>query len=188
MCTNAISVEQWANELKKWSTIQDEQIARFTSNSKERFAGDSGVVISTYTMISHSGKRAYDTQKMIEFVNNHEWGLMILDEVHVVPANVFRKVLTTVAAHTKLGLTATLVREDDKIEDLNFLIGPKLYEANWMDLAARGHIAQVEATEIWCPMTGDFYHEYLGSKAGYSWIINCLLPPCFVENKDFFVL
>jgi DNA excision repair protein ERCC-3 len=78
-------------------------------------------LISTYTMISHSGKRAADTQKMLEFVNGHEWGLMILDEVHVVPANVFRKVLTTVAAHTKLGLTATLVREDDKIEDLNFL-------------------------------------------------------------------
>ena len=103
---------------------------------------------------------------MIEFVNNHEWGLMILDEVHVVPANVFRKVLTTVAAHTKLGLTATLVREDDKIEDLNFLIGPKLYEANWMDLASRGHIAKVEATEVWCPMTGPFYHEYVSAKTG----------------------
>lgn len=44
------------------------------------------------------------------------------------------------------------MREDDKIEDLNFLIGPKLYEANWMDLAGRGHIAKVEATEVWCPM------------------------------------
>jgi DNA excision repair protein ERCC-3 len=91
---------------------------------------------------------------------------MILDEVHVVPANVFRRVLTTVAAHAKVGLTATLVREDDKIDDLNFLIGPKLYEANWMDLANRGHIAKVEATEIWCPMTADFYQEYLSSKSG----------------------
>jgi DNA excision repair protein ERCC-3 len=70
---------------------------------------------------------------------------------------VFRKVLTIVAAHTKLGLTATLVREDDKIEDLNFLIGPKLYEANWMDLANRGHIAKVECTEIWCPMAVLFF-------------------------------
>ncbi|KAJ1334610.1 hypothetical protein BSLG_007765 [Batrachochytrium salamandrivorans] len=126
LCTNALSVEQWANEFRKWSTLQDHQIAKFTADSKQRFAGNSGVVVSTYTMISHTGKRAYDTQKMIEFVNGHEWGLMILDEVHVVPANVFRRVLTTVAAHTKLGLTATLVREDDKIEDLNFLIGPKL--------------------------------------------------------------
>lgn len=61
------------------------------------------------------------------------------------------------AAHTKLGLTATLVREDDKIQDLNFLIGPKLYEANWMDLANRGHIAKVEACEIWCPMVNDIF-------------------------------
>ena len=103
---------------------------------------------------------------MLEFVNSTEWGLLILDEVHVVPANVFRKVLTTVAAHTKLGLTATLVREDEKIEDLNFLIGPKLYEANWMMLSEQGHIAKVEAGEVWCPMPADFYKAYLNSKPG----------------------
>jgi DNA excision repair protein ERCC-3 len=150
LCTNAISVQQWGKgfwyiylELRRWSSIPEEQIARFTADSKQKFSGDAGILISTYTMISHTGKRAFGTQKMIEWVNSHEWGLMILDEVHVVPANVFRRVLTTVAAHTKLGLTATLVREDDKIEDLNFLIGPKLYEANWMDLANRGHIAKV---------------------------------------------
>ncbi|KAI8917937.1 P-loop containing nucleoside triphosphate hydrolase protein, partial [Entophlyctis helioformis] len=176
LCTNALSVEQWANEFRKWSTLQDHQIAKFTADSKQRFAGNAGVVISTYTMITHSGKRAFDTQKMIEFVNSHEWGLMILDEVHVVPANVFRKVLTTVASHTKLGLTATLVREDDKIEDLNFLIGPKLYEANWMDLATRGHIAKVEATEIWCPMPGDFYKEYLASRSGKKRLL-CVMNP-----------
>lgn len=54
----------------------------------------------------------------------------------MVPAHMFRKVLDKTKAHTKLGLTATLVREDDKIDDLNFLIGPKLYEANWLDLCA----------------------------------------------------
>jgi sulfur transfer complex TusBCD TusB component (DsrH family) len=84
-----------------------------------------------------------------------------LDEVHVVPANMFRTVVTTIAAHAKLGLTATLVREDEKIDDLNFLIGPKLYEANWMDLASKGHIANVQCAEVWCPMTPEFYAEYL---------------------------
>ena len=59
---------------------------------------------------------------------------MILDEVQVVPADIFRKVLDKCKSHCKLGLTATLVREDQKISDLNFLIGPKLYEANWLDL------------------------------------------------------
>lgn len=102
--------------------------------------------MSTYTMISQTRKRSCETMKMIEWINSIDWGLLILDEVHVVPANVFRRVLTTVAAHIKLGLTATLVREDNKITDLNFLIGPKLYETNWSDLAEQGHIARVDVS------------------------------------------
>ncbi|KAI9336567.1 P-loop containing nucleoside triphosphate hydrolase protein, partial [Obelidium mucronatum] len=163
LCTNAISVEQWTKEFLKWSNIPESRICKFTSDSRVPFEGDSGILVTTYTMITHSGKRAWDTARMIEFIAGREWGLLILDEVHVVPANVFRRVLTTVATHSKLGLTATLVREDDKIADLNFLIGPKLYEADWQNLSNRGHIAKVEATEVWCPMTGDFYREYLKS-------------------------
>ncbi|KAJ3084653.1 DNA repair helicase rad25 [Rhizoclosmatium globosum] len=163
LCTNAISVEQWTKEFLKWSTIDEKRICKFTSDSRIPFEGDSGILVTTYTMITHSGKRAWDTGRMIDFISSREWGLLILDEVHVVPANVFRRVLTTVATHSKLGLTATLVREDDKIADLNFLIGPKLYEADWQNLSNRGHIAKVEATEVWCPMTGDFYKEYLKS-------------------------
>jgi DNA excision repair protein ERCC-3 len=86
---------------------------------------------------------------------------MILDEVHTIPAERFRRVLTIVRAHTKLGLTATLVREDDKITDLNFLIGPKLYEANWMELQNLGHIARVQCAEVWCQMTPEFFQEYV---------------------------
>ncbi|KAJ3221487.1 hypothetical protein HK099_003465 [Clydaea vesicula] len=171
-----LSVQQWANEFKTWSSVKGGQIAKFTAENKAKFDGDSGIVISTYTMIAHSGKRSYETEQMLSFINATEWGLMILDEVHVVPANVFRRVLTTVAAHTKLGLTATLVREDDKIQDLNFLIGPKLFEANWMDLAGKGHIAKVEATEIWCPMTGEFYHQYLASSAPKRRLL-CVMNP-----------
>jgi len=84
-----------------------------------------------------------------------------MDEVHVVPAKMFRRVIGSVKAHTRLGLTATLVREDDLISDLNFLIGPKLYEANWMDLTAQGYLANVQCVEVWCPMTGPFMKEYL---------------------------
>lgn len=118
-------------------------------------------MVSTYTMVAYGGKRSYEARRMMELIQKTEWGLLILDEVHVVPANVFRRVLTTVAAHCKMGLTATLVREDDKIDDLNFLIGPKLYEANWQDLARKGHIANVQCAEVWCPMTSEFYREYL---------------------------
>ena len=63
------------------------------------------------------------------------------------------QVIGIVKAHCKLGLTATLVREDERISDLNFLIGPKLYEANWLDLTRAGHIANVQCVEVWCPMT-----------------------------------
>lgn len=66
----------------------------------------------------------------------------------VFAAKMFRRVLTIVQAHCKLGLTATLVREDDKIVDLNFLIGPKLYEANWMELQNNGYIAKVQCAEV----------------------------------------
>jgi len=112
-------------------------------------------------MIAHTGNRSSETKKIMDELQSREWGLLILDEVHVVPADVFRRVLTVTAAHCKLGLTATLVREDEKIEDLNFLIGPKLYEANWIDLTNSGFIANVQCAEVWCPMTPDFYREYL---------------------------
>jgi DNA excision repair protein ERCC-3 len=67
----------------------------------------------------------------MELIQKIDWGLLILDEVQVVPADMFRKVISLIKSHCKLGLTATLVREDDKIRELNFLVGPKLYEANW---------------------------------------------------------
>ena len=73
------------------------------------------------------------------------------------------QVIGIVKAHCRLGLTATLVREDELISDLNFLIGPKLYEANWLDLTRAGHIANVQCLEVWCPMTkaGAPHHKHM---------------------------
>ena len=64
-------------------------------------------------------------------------------------------------ARTKLGLTATMVREDGKIEDLQYLVGPKLYEANWTDLTNAGYLARVQCVEVWCPMVAPFMNEYV---------------------------
>jgi DNA excision repair protein ERCC-3 len=161
LCTSSVSVMQWRQQFLQWSNIKPESIAVFTADSKEKFKGAAGIVVSTYSMVANTRQRAHDAEKMMNFITSREWGFIILDEVHVVPAAIFRRVVTTIAAHTKLGLTATLVREDDKIDDLNFLIGPKLYEANWMDLAKKGHIANVQCAEVWCPMTPEFYSEYL---------------------------
>ncbi|KAL8997724.1 MAG: hypothetical protein Q9169_003053 [Polycauliona sp. 2 TL-2023] len=161
LCTSSMSVVQWRNEFLKWSNINAEDIAIFTSDHKERFRNSTGIVVSTYSMVTQTRARSHDAQKMMDFLTSREWGLMILDEVHVVPASIFRKVTSSIATHCKLGLTATLLREDDKIIDLNFLIGPKLYEANWMELADQGHIAKVQCAEVWCPMTTEFFQEYL---------------------------
>jgi len=127
-------------------------------------------------MIAYGGRRAVDSEKVMSQIRSKEWGLIILDEVHVVPANTFSKVITATAAHCRLGLTATLVREDSKIEDLNFLIGPKLYEANWLDLIKAGHLARVQCAEVWCPMTPEFFAEYLKATTVKArkmlWIMN----------------
>lgn len=179
LCTSAVSVEQWRQQFKMFSTVKDDQIARFTSDCKEKFSSQSGIMISTYTMVSYSGRRSYEARRIMEFLQKTEWGFLLLDEVHVVPANIFRKVLTTVAAHSKLGLTATLVREDDKIDDLNFLIGPKLYEANWLDLAKQGHIANVQCAEVWCPMTSEFYREYLNDTSRRRKLLYVMNPRKF---------
>ncbi|KAL6177286.1 hypothetical protein ACLB2K_048812 [Fragaria x ananassa] len=193
LATNAVSVDQWAFQFKLWSTIRDEHICRFTSDSKERFRGNAGVVVTTYNMVAFGGKRSEESEKIIEEIRNREWGLLLMDEVHVVPAQMFRKVIAITKSHCKLGLTgesdnigfealltitldllvflspklliytlaATLVREDERITDLNFLIGPKLYEANWLDLVKGGFIANVQCAEVWCPMTKEFFAEYL---------------------------
>ncbi|CCF43372.1 DNA repair helicase RAD25 [Colletotrichum higginsianum] len=116
---------------------------------------------------------------MMDFLQTREWGLMLLDEVHVVPANIFRKVTSSIKTHSKLGLTATLLREDDKISDLNFLIGPKLYEANWMELSEQGHIAKVQCAEVWCPMTTEFYDEYLKASARKRALLYIMNPRKF---------
>ncbi|KYK60064.1 DNA repair helicase RAD25 [Drechmeria coniospora] len=162
LCTSSMSVVQWRQEFLKWSNINPDDIVAFTSDSKGSvFTGSTGIIVTTYSMVTQSRARSYDADKMMKFLTGREWGLMLLDEVHVVPANIFRKVTSSIKTHSKLGLTATLLREDDKISDLNFLIGPKLFEANWMELSKQGHIARVQCAEVWCPMPTEFYDEYL---------------------------
>ncbi|GFO21399.1 tfiih basal transcription factor complex helicase xpb subunit [Plakobranchus ocellatus] len=178
LATSGVAVEQWRSQFKMWSTVDDSLICRFTSDAKDKPMG-CAICISTYSMLAHSTKRSWEAEKMMEWLQNQEWGLMVLDEVQTIPAKMFRRVLTTVNAHCKLGLTATLVREDDKIADLNFLIGPKLYEANWMELQNLGYIARVQCAEVWCPMTPEFYGEYLTMKSQRKLLLSAMNPNKF---------
>ncbi|EEQ29048.1 DNA repair helicase RAD25 [Microsporum canis CBS 113480] len=179
LCTSSMSVVQWRNEFIRWSNIDPSDIAIFTSDNKEKFRRNTGVIVSTYSMVSQTRARSHDAEKMMEWLQSREWGLMLLDEVHVVPASMFRTVTSAIATQTKLGLTATLLREDDKIKDLNFLIGPKLYEANWMELAEQGHIAKVQCAEVWCPMTTEFYTEYMREKSRKAALLYIMNPRKF---------
>ncbi|XP_072179023.1 general transcription and DNA repair factor IIH helicase/translocase subunit XPB-like [Diadema setosum] len=178
LCTSGVAVEQWRSQFRMWSTMDDSMICRFTSDAKDKPKG-CNICISTYSMVAHTTKRSWEADQVMQWMQSQEWGLMILDEVHTIPAKQFRRVLTQVQAHCKLGLTATLVREDDKIADLNFLIGPKLYEANWMELQNRGFIARVQCAEVWCPMVPEFYREYLAIRSRKRLLLYVMNPNKF---------
>lgn len=178
LCNSGVSVEQWKQQFKMWSTADDSMICRFTSEAKDKPMG-CGILITTYSMITHTQKRSWEAEQTMRWLQEQEWGIMVLDEVHTIPAKMFRRVLTIVQSHCKLGLTATLLREDDKIADLNFLIGPKLYEANWLELQKRGFIARVQCAEVWCPMTPEFYREYLGCKTSRKLLLYVMNPNKF---------
>ena len=171
LCVNTLSVEQWREHFNTHTTVEFKDIHVLTSERRPPHnflapgtvdqPASGSVVITTYPMVTYSGRRNEVSDRAMTAIRNTEWGCLILDEVHQVPARTFRRVLSSCKAHCKLGLTATLVREDERISDLHFLIGPKLYEANWLDLAAAGHLARVQCTEMWTPMTSEFYSEYL---------------------------
>jgi len=161
-CINAVGVEQWIRSIRAFTTLPSDHIRRFTSGSKDNLhPSGATVLVTTYNMMSYSKSRSEAGEEVMEQVRKTDWGLIIMDEVHVVPAKMFRMALRHAKSHCKLGLTATLVREDNLIDDLNFLIGPKLYEANWLKLTDEGYLAKVLCAEVWCPMAGDFFEKYL---------------------------
>ncbi|KAH0787449.1 DNA repair helicase rad25 family protein [Histomonas meleagridis] len=160
-CDSNVPVDQWRNQFISWTTVDESLIYRFTSGNKTPIPNDKPIIlITTYSIFTSAGKNK-ESEDIIAQICALEWGLMIIDEIQGVVAETFVKVFDMIKAHSKLGLTATLIREDEKIKNLNYLIGPRLYEANWIDLAEQGYIARVQCFEIWNKMTGEFYREYM---------------------------
>jgi DNA excision repair protein ERCC-3 len=179
ICNNNVAVKQWYREINDWVniTVKDKLnekedknrfICRFTSNQKDplwNFKKEAGILITSFTMLSFTGKRSAEVEKALEQLREVDWGLMVIDEVQLLPAKTFSEIIKEkYKSHCKLGLTATLVREDEGIKDLHLLIGPKLYEANWLDLQKDGFLARVKCIEIWSEMHPDFYKDYLEIK------------------------
>ena len=163
VCCNRVSVLQWRDQFLRWSYLRPEQISVLTSTSREAPAD---VVITTYTMLTFDDTRRNEATKIIlTSMLQDAWGLVLFDEVHMAAANNFRNVVNLVKAHCMIGLTATLLREDDKIDDLNYLIGPKLYECSNHELTRKGYIAEVMCVEVLCRFPSLFMSYYLRSES-----------------------
>ncbi|OAD67161.1 hypothetical protein PHYBLDRAFT_87772, partial [Phycomyces blakesleeanus NRRL 1555(-)] len=153
VCSTIIAAEQFCNEFLRFTTLMASKTGMFAGAKKWPFNGPSGVLFTTYTMLVDNKNRASDSKRMANFVHSTDWGVIILDEVHQVPASGYSKAITKLKARVRLGLTATMLREDEKIEDLNTIVGPTLYHAKWKELADRGYIAKVICTQIETSMT-----------------------------------
>ncbi|MFK7695271.1 DNA repair helicase XPB [Paenibacillus sp. HJGM_3] len=142
LTTNVASVRQWKRELLEKTDLPEEAVGEYSGERKEVRP----ITIATYQILTHRGKKE-DPFSHMKLFNERDWGLIIYDEVHLLPAPVFR-VTADIQATRRLGLTATLVREDGCEEDVFSLVGPKLYEAGWKDLEQEGWIAKVRCTEL----------------------------------------
>ncbi len=151
---NTTSVQQWIRELLDKTDLTAEQVGVYTGDKKEVRP----VTVATYQILTHrSGKR--DPFTHMKLFEERDWGLVIYDEVHLLPAPVFRAT-ADIQARRRLGLTATLVREDGREEDVFSLIGPKKFEVPWKELESRGWIAQAACTEIRTPLKPGLRQQY----------------------------
>ncbi|MGM7669575.1 DNA repair helicase XPB [Microbacterium sp. A93] len=140
LVTNTVSARQWKAELLKRTTLTEAEIGEYSGAVKEVRP----VTIATYQVLTLKRGGIYPH---LELVNGHDWGLIIYDEVHLLPAPIFR-MTADLQARRRLGLTATLVREDGRQSEVFSLIGPKRYDAPWKDIEAQGYIAPAECVEV----------------------------------------
>lgn len=153
---NNSSVSQWKEEILSITSLSEEQVGVYTGKSKE----EGPVTITTYQMLTfRTGKKDYPH---LDLFHRRNWGLIIYDEVHLLPAPVFR-LTADLQAKRRLGLTATLIREDGREGDVFSLIGPKKFELPWRLLEEKGFIAEANCREIRIPMSGEGLNHYLHS-------------------------
>lgn len=145
LVTNTVAGRQWRNELLRRTTLTEDEIGEYSGEKKEIRP----VTIATYQVVTRKTKGEY---RSLELFDSRDWGLIIYDEVHLLPAPVFR-MTSDLQSRRRLGLTATLIREDSREGDVFSLIGPKRYDAPWKDLEAQGFIASAECVEIRVTMT-----------------------------------
>lgn len=140
LVTNTVAGRQWRDELLKRTSLTPEEIGEYSGERKEIRP----ITIATYQVVTRKTKGEY---RALELFDSRDWGLIIYDEVHLLPAPVFR-MSADLQSRRRLGLTATLVREDGREGDVFSLIGPKRYDAPWRDIEAQGFIAPADCIEV----------------------------------------
>ncbi len=140
LVTNTVSARQWKSELLKRTTLTEDEIGEYSGSLKEV----KPVTIATYQILTTKRKSEY---AHLALLNANDWGLIVYDEVHLLPAPIF-KMTADLQARRRLGLTATLVREDGKEGDVFSLIGPTRFDAPWKEIAAQGYIAPAACFEV----------------------------------------
>jgi DNA excision repair protein ERCC-3 len=145
LVTNTVAGRQWKRELIARTSLTEEEIGEYSGERKEIRP----VTIATYQVMTRKSKGEY---RHLELFDSRDWGLVIYDEVHLLPAPVFR-MTADLQSRRRLGLTATLVREDGREGDVFSLIGPKRYDAPWRDIENQGWIAPAECTEVRVTLT-----------------------------------
>lgn len=167
VCSGDVLVEQWKREILKWtSEIHPDQIGVLTSRTDRFFKFNvkeerGMILISTYSYLANKLMNKQDHSfREYEWIAKLPWGLAIFDEVQCLPAQGYQNIMYNIQCHVKIGLTATPHREDKKIENLNYLIGPLLYEGNWRDFVDAGYLANPYCIEIRASMTPYFHEEY----------------------------
>jgi DNA excision repair protein ERCC-3 len=159
LTTNTIAVRQWRNELLDKTDLREEDVGEYTGDSKNV----APVTISTYQMLTYRRRKTGEFTHFSLF-SARNWGLIIYDEVHLLPAPVFR-ITAEIQARRRLGLTATLVREDGREDEVFSLIGPKKYDVPWKILERQGWIASAHCVEVRLPLNGDLGFEYLSASS-----------------------
>jgi DNA excision repair protein ERCC-3 len=150
--TNSVSARQWRDEIIARTTLTADDIGEYSGEKKEI----KPVTIATYHILTAKRRGAFAHLPLLD-ANN--WGLIIYDEVHLLPAPVF-KLTADLQARRRLGLTATLVREDGKEGDVFSLIGPKRFDAPWKEIEAQGFIAPARCVEVRVLLESDERMDY----------------------------
>jgi DNA excision repair protein ERCC-3 len=157
LVTNTVAGRQWKRELVARTSLTEDEIGEYSGERKEIRP----VTIATYQVMTRKSKGEY---KHLDLFDSRDWGLIVYDEVHLLPAPVFR-MTADLQSRRRLGLTATLVREDGREGDVFSLIGPKRYDAPWRDIEQQGWIAPAECTEVRVTLTDNERMGYAVAEA-----------------------